>query len=965
MSGEPCRLAGHDGAPVSFTFNGRSLRGREGDTLAAALLANNVHFVARSFKYHRPRGIFSAGVEEPNAFVAIGEGGRLDTNSQATVVPLTDGLTARSINSWPSLGWDIASLTGRLGRFLPAGFYYKTFFWPRWMAFEGLIRRAAGLGVAPTIADPDIYDRPHRHCDVLIVGGGPAGIAAAVAAARDGGDVLLVEQDFALGGALLWEDQEIDGQHGRDWVRDRVADLAGLPNVTVMTRTTVAGYYDHGLLTALQHGGGRVRQRLWHIRAARVILATGAIERPMVFPGNDRPGIMLGSAVRHYLRRHRVAAGRAVVIATNNDHGYTTAAALIADGVKVAAIVDSRPQPSVSIAGVPIHAGSVIAGTKGRGRVRSVVIRSRDGKSRRRVACDLVAVSAGWSPAVQLFCQSGGKLRFDERIAAFVPDRSAQHGQCVGAAAGLLRLDDCLASGWSAGAIDGDTVPWRATSHESDAIAPIWQVPPALSGSGKQWIDFHNDVTTNDVALAARENFQSVEHLKRYTTLGMAPDQGKTSNINGLAVMGEQSMRSPQQVGTTTFRPPYTPISFGSIAGRERHGLFHPARHLPTHDLQIELGARMEDYGTWLRPAYYARQGMDMAACVAREVRAVRNAVGIMDYSPLGKIEVSGPDATQFLDQLVTTNLQTLKAGQSRYSLTLSEGGIIVDDGVISRLESGPLIMGTTSGAAGSIYGLLNLWQQRECSALKVWITNTTGHWAVILLSGPHARALLARVVTGIDLSAAAFPHMTIREGMLDGMPMRINRVGFTGEMSFEVAVPAGYAAALWRRLRDVGGDLGLVPFGLEALDVLRIEKGFFHVGGDTDGMTTPDDVGFGAMARNKQTDFRGKRSLALPALGGEGRLQLIGLRPLDDAAPLAVGAQLCAASRIVQESGVGMVTCSAWSPTLGLPIALGLLADGRSRMGEELVAWNNRVARPVRVVAPNLHDPQGRLLRD
>ncbi len=968
------RLKGHSGTSLTFTFNNRRLVGKTGDTLASALLANGVHLLARSFKYHRPRGILSAGVEESHGIVAVGSAGRLDTNTQATCVELFDGLEARSLNAWPSVRWDALALLGRISRFFPAGFYYKTFFWPSWHWFEGPIRRAAGLGVAPAEPDPDRHERHHTHCDLLIVGSGPAGLAAALAAGRVGVDVIVAEQDNQLGGTLLWEQQSVDGVDGAVWVRTVVAELEGLPNVRLMPKTSVTSYLDHNLLLALERTGAQKSnavEQLWYIRAARVVLATGAMERPLVFPDNDRPGIMLASAVRQYAIRHRVAVGHRVVVVTNNDDAYRTADALTAAGITVAAIVDSRNDAKTTRPGIPIHRGAVLVSTRGRHRVRRVVARTLDRSMTWTIDCDAVAMSGGWNPCVQLFCQSGGTLRYDEDAAAFVPAAPVPCVDLAGSATGASGLRTCLVSGFGVGSAAAESLgrtarqppPWRAEDLESDGTVPMWQVATDLAGNRPQWVDFHNDVTDADIALAARENFTSVEHLKRYTTLGMGPDQGKTSNINGLALLGEKTGRAPGQVGTTTFRPPFTPVSFGAIAGRNRGRLLRPSKRLPTDCLQSQFGAKMEDYGAWLRPAFYTTTSETMEHAVRREVGAVRRSVGILDYSPLGKIEVSGTDSLRFLNGMIATNLATLKIGSCRYNLTLNEEGVITDDGIVSRLAENFFVMGTTSGAADRIVGVLDEWRQREYPELAVEIVNVTAQWAVLMLSGPKARALLARTDLDIDLSPGAFTHMTIREGVIGGVPARVSRVSFTGELSFEVAVPTGYAVALWNRFFAAGADVNLTPIGIEALDVLRIEKGFIHVGADTDGTTTPGDVGYDAMIRNKKTDFIGKRSLALPAMKANDRLQIIGLKPLDGNQPLTVGAQLAMSNKWRQATSSGHVTSSVWSPTLSAPVALGMLIRGRDRMGERLYAWSNKASRPVEVVDSRRYDPQGALL--
>lgn len=947
---------------LHFTFDGVSMTGHPGDTLASALLANGVRVLARSFKVHRPRGIMAAGTEEANAFVAVGEGAALDTNVRATEVELYDGLVATSLNAWPSPRFDLLGLIERFSRFLPAGFYYKTFMWPDWHVFEGFIRRAAGLGKPSDAPDPDRYEQCHAHADVVVVGAGPAGLSAAMRAGEEGRRVLLIEQESATGGSLNWQGGEIGGRPGRDWAQEITARLDRMPNVTVLTRTTVAGYYDHNVLTVLERCTDHLtpaarkgpRQRLWKIRAGEVVLATGAIERPLVFPDNDRPGVMLASAVQRYVSQYGVAPGKRILFHVNNDGAYEAVADCRAAGVEVAAIVDVRKRvgdAARALAGdTPILVGHAIARTHGAKGIRAVTVAAFDSGPRQRIDCDAVAMAGGWNPTVHLFSQSGGKLRFDPERQCFVPDRSVQRECSVGAAAGVFDL---------AAILDGEA------DASKDALSsnpePYWMTPADIAGSRRQWIDFHNDVTSKDIGVAARENFQAVEHLKRYTTLGMALDQGKTSNVNGLAAMGLLTGRDPGGVGTTTFRPPFTPMTFGAFKGARRSKLFEPVRHLPTHDRQVALNAQMEDYGGWLRPAVLPRPGESEEAAIRREVLAVREGVGILDYSPLGKIEVRGPDAARFLNLMLLTNVETIKVGRARYNLMLSETGIVIDDGIVTRLDDDHFLVGTTSGGADRAAASFEEWMQCEWVDMDVYVDNLTTARGVILLTGPRAREVMTRLGSDIDFAADEFPHMTYREGTLEGVPLQVHRVSFSGEVSYEVSVPAGYTDALWQACMAAGADLGIVPFGIESLMVMRLEKGFIHVGSDTDGTTIPDDIGFGAVARKKAVDFVGRRSLMRPHMMREDRLQLVGLEARDQGSALPVGGHLVKSSvKSVPAPTEGYVTSSAMSPTLGRPVAMALLKAGRARMGEAIRVYDQGRWFEAKVVPPGFYDVEG-----
>ena len=962
--------------PVQWRWDGRPMSAFEGDTVASALLAHGERLVGRSFKFHRPRGIFSAGVEEPNALVAIGEGDGLEPSARATLVPVREGLAVRPQNCWPSLRFDVGRALDLVAPLWPAGFYNKTFIWPSWHAYEGIIRRTAGLGDALHGPDPDRYDVANATCDLLVVGSGAAGLAAARLAARSGARVMLVEQDAAFGGHLLVGTSTIEGLPGARWVAETLAALSADPRVTLLRATTAFGLYDHGHVGLLERvcesaKASGVRHRYWRVRPRGIVLATGALEQPWVFERNDLPGVMLAGAVRTYAQRFAVAAGRRVVFATNNDSAYLAALDLVRAGVEVPALIDSRTEPphglaqALQAAGVPVHGGSVIARAEGGRRLAAVEIMPITGTGQRlRVACDAVGTSAGWAPALHLWSHARGRLAFDAERQCFMTVAGTAPLAVAGSLAGAHSIADCFAS--AARAVQAEAARAGFTVDDAGALPSVEEMPSSprvdaqrIAPAGRrhrQWIDLQHDVTVADIDLALREGFDAIEHLKRYTTTGMSVDQGKTSNLNALLTVAALTGRTPDAVGTTTFRPPYTPVTLGALAGRQVGEFYAPRRRLPAHAEHERLGAVFEEASGWMRPAWYPRAGETKDQAIAREVRAVRSGAGLFDASPLGKIEVEGPDAARFLDAFYVNNVRTLEVGRSRYGLMLNENGVIIDDGTIARLGERHFVITTTSAGAARINAWLDEWRQCEWPDLDVVVTPVTTQWATVALAGPQARAILGRLGTDIDLSAAAFPHLHVRTGTLAGMPVRLYRVSFSGELGYEINVPARQGAALWRALEQAGSDAGLTPYGTEALLLLRLEKGFLHVGLDTDGTTSPADVGWGEVALKKPADYVGKRSLTRPENLRTDRLQLVGLTGEDDL--LIPGAHLRFDG--THEGSDGWVTSAAFSPTLGKRVALALLRGGRARIGQSVTLLDFGRTGRAQVVPTPFYDPKG-----
>ena len=964
--------------PLTFHFGGRAYTGYKGDTLASALLANGVRLLGRSFKYHRPRGILGAGVEEPNALVQLGRGDRSTPNVRATEIELFDGLTAKPVNCWPNARFDIGGINNLFANFLNAGFYYKTFMWPSWHLYEWAIRKAAGLGTVPNLPDPDRYENRYAHCDVLVVGAGPSGLAAARTAAATGARVMLVEQDALLGGSLNWTQDRVDGMSGPQWVAESEALLDAAPEVTVLRRTAAVGYFDHNMLTLVERiawdpailaRDGQASCRLWQVRARQVILATGAIERPIAFAGNDRPGVMLASAVLQFVARYAVAPGKRAVLFANNDEAYAAAFGLLDAGVHIEAVVDPRPIPAdfadaLTSRNVRLFGEAVVCDTKGYKQLSAVQIRDGSGKTQ-WLACDLLAVSGGYNPTVHLFSQSGGRLRYDEQQAMFCPGVATQSVIPAGAAAGTIDLAAGLAEGHRAALASTSAAGFAGTGDAPRAdparrvqpIAPLWDV---AGGKSKAFVDFQHDVAVSDIALAKQESFVSVEHLKRYTTLGMAADQGKTSNVNALAIMSSLTGRSIQDTGTTRYRFPFTPVPLGCFRGPATGDLFRPLRRMPGHACHEAHDAVFEDFGGWLRPAYYPLAGETAHAAEQREARLVRTQVGLFEGSPLGKIEVKGPDAGKFLDLIYANTMSTLKAGRCRYGLMLNEQGVIIDDGVTAKLADDHYLVGTTGAGADRIAAWLEEWLQCEWLDFDVIVAPVSTSWGVLTISGPAAREVLRRAGTDFPIEAGDFPHMSFREGHVAGIRARIFRVSYTGEMSYEINVPASRVAELWQALIIAGEADGIRPVGIDGWMVLRTEKGYLHVGADTDGTTSPLDVGWGHVLK-KKNDFVGKRSLLRPNDQSGSRLQLVGLRALDGAAALPIGSHI--APRAGEEGSGGYVTSSSFSPTLGRGVALAMLVGGQGRLGETVMVITDRGQRPAEVVELAAYDPSGERL--
>lgn len=961
-------------AALTFTFDGRPMAGFAGDTLASALLAGGRGLVGRGFKYHRPRGILTAGSSEPNALVTIGRGGRTEPNTRATVQELYDGLEAVSQNRWPSLERDIGAVNGLLSPFLGAGFYYKTFMWPKgfWeKVYEPVIRKAAGLGRASYEADPDVYDKSWAHCDLLVIGAGPAGLAAALSAARAGARVVIADEGVALGGSLLSETARIGGVAAPAFARGLAAELAGLANVRVLTRTTVFGWYDSAVFGAVERVQKHVAvpdphrpvERLWRIVAKAAVLATGAEERPLVFGGNDRPGVMMAGAMRAYLNRWAVAPGRRPAIFTNTDSGYALAADLEAAGVEVAAIVDPRAERRDWAGRARVIAGAVVTGTAGGKAVSGITVRSARGEE--TIAVDALAMSGGFNPVIALACHRGGRPVWSEAEGAFLALGVAGLVP-VGAAAGVAGLAECLADGAAAagrlghapaafGAVEG--------APGTGQGAPIWAV---RAPKGKAFVDFQNDVGLKDLKLAKAEGYGHVELAKRYTTTGMATDQGKLSNVNAIGILAEARGVSPGEVGTTTFRPFYTPVSFGVLTGHHRGRHFQPLRRSALHGWAEKHGARFVETGLWLRSSYFPRPGeTHWRESVDREARAVRAGVGICDVSMLGKIEIFGADAAEFLNRVYCNAFLKLPVGRARYGLMLREDGCIYDDGTTSRLGAQHYVMTTTTALAAGVLTHLEFCAQALWPDLDVRLASVTDQWAQMAVAGPKARETLAKIVAD-DISTEAFPYLAAREVTLrSGLKGRLFRISFSGELAYELAVPAGYGESVADAILEAGAEFGITPYGSETLGVLRVEKG--HVThAEINGTVTPGDLGFGKMVSATKPDFVGRAMLAREGMQDPDRPALVGLRPLDPATGFKAGAHILAkGAAATLENDQGYVSSAIFSPHVGSTIGLALVTRGPARHGEEVLVWDavRDAMTPAVLCPPCFVDPENERL--
>jgi len=976
---------------ISFTFDGKKYYGYEGDTLASALLSNEIYLVGRSFKYHRPRGIISAGCEEPNGIVQLEINEFTEPNRRATEVILYEGLIASSQNRWPSVKYDLGAINDLLSPFIPAGFYYKTFMWPPrfWKKYEHFIRHAAGLGISPKSDDPHKYEHFHYNCDTLIVGSGVSGLYSAKIAAAKNLKVLLVEQEVETGGSILSSnkyDNKISEQSQIDWKNKILDELKSLKNVKIITSTTLFAYMHYNYLLAIQDlqpikgfkKTNSIRQVLWKIRAKKVILATGSIERPLTFNNNDRPGIMLSNSVSKYLNGYGVNLGKEIVIFTNNDSAYQTAIDYHHQNINVAAIVDIRNEIEgdlplkVKELGIKIYSGSVISNTSGRKKIKTVTIKKINKGNIDVLNCDLLCMSGGWSPTVHLFTQSRGKLKFREEDSCFVPFQSHQKTISVGSCNGVFDLKSILKETYESvnNFLNGHNKKSSDCElYDSEKIKigkqkNAWLIEENNKiGKSKMFVDFQNDVTAKDIKIALSEGFKSIEHVKRYTTNGMATDQGKTSNVNALGIISELTGQNISNLGTTTFRLPYTPVTFGAMAGRYVKEFFDIERTTPMHTWHVNNNALFEDVGQWKRAWYYPKNKETMDEAVNREVRATRDSLGILDASTLGKIDLKGRDVSEFLNRVYTNSWSKIEIGKCRYGVMLGDDGMVIDDGVTTRLNENHYIMTTTTGNAASVMGKLEDWLQTEWPELEVYLTSVTEQFGTISLNGPNSRKIVESIFPNQDFSSKSFPHMSFKELEIDGIKCRVMRISFTGEICYEINIPSSFALSLWNKCIDLGKEFNISPYGTEAMHVLRAEKGYIIVGQETDGSVTPVDLDMNWIVSKKKYDFIGKRALYRSDTIREDRKQLVGILTKDPSVVLEEGAQLVEIETSLPMPMVGHITSSYYSPNLGRSIALALVKSGIKNKGTKLIVPMLKKSVEVEITNPVFIDPENERL--
>ena len=979
---------------ISFTFNGKKYFGYEGDTLASALLANGIHLVGRSFKYHRPRGFFGAGVDEPNAKVQLYKGAKTEPNANATEVELVEGLIVKSQNCWPSVSFDFGAINNLFQKFFPAGFYYKTFMWPKsfwYKVYEPIIRKAAGLGVAPLKPDPDRYEHKYEYCDVLIAGSGPSGLASALAAAKNGARVILAEDKSRFGGSLLVDEVTIGNKKGKEWADEAISQLKSMPNVIVKNRSQVFGYYDHNMMVMFERTRDHIenpnkftpRQKLWYIRAKEIVISTGSLERPLIFGNNDRPGILLSSAAKEYLKVYGVLVGRKPIIFTNNDSAYDTAIEFKKNGINPL-VVDTRTNSDSSVISeaknlnIDIKFSHGIANTKGYLKVNSAIIgKFNSDKSSyenlEEVSCDCICVSGNWTPTVHLSSQSGNKLKFNETIDAFIPNQSRQKESTIGSANGSFTLKQALEDGFN----KGFELSNKITNKNSKSTAPtsnersygehdkFWCMPLPKNKHYKRFVDFQNDVAVSDIELAVREGFRSIEHVKRYTTLGMATDQGKTSNLNGLQLVSNIEGKIVPEVGHTTFRPPYTAVTIGTIVGREVGKHYRPTRKSPMHEWHEKNNAVFVDAGLWLRPRYYKQDNESLEEAAKREANNVRKNVGVCDVTSLGKIDIKGPDTAEFLNRIYTNAWMKLPVGKARYGVMLREDGIVFDDGTTTRISENHFHMTTTTAQAVNVLAHLEYYLQVVWPELNVNVLSTTEQWAGAALAGPNSRELLSKLFPETNILNEALPFMGYKESDLFGVPARIFRISFSGELAYEINVESSYGTFMWEKIIEFGQEMNIEPYGTEALSTLRIEMG--HVAGsELDGRTIPYDVSLEGML-SKKKDFIGKRSLTREAFLNPKREKVVGVIPLDKKTTIPEGSHLVKDGNASSPNPkLGHVSASCWSVEYNNPFSLAIIQDGKNRIGEKLYAVsplnNKNIA--VEIVSSHYVDPKGERVR-